>query len=146
MTYDAYLQTPEWRSRREWALERAGHRCQVCNGDDALQVHHRSYENLGAELPGDLIVLCDDCHGLFHRMGRLHSIPPAVREGIVQAIDALGRRAPGELPAWWEGTAIEGKMRALRRRLSTTDDHDEQIEILAEMEKLRLDYRRATAA
>ena len=67
MNYHAYMQSPEWRRRREAALQRAGHRCQVCNGSENLQAHHRTYENLGNELPGDLTVLCDECHRLFSR-------------------------------------------------------------------------------
>lgn len=60
------------RSVRRWALERAEKRCQVCNTDErTLHVHHRTYERVGAELPTDLIVLCDACHGVFHREGKL---------------------------------------------------------------------------
>lgn len=77
MDYRAYLRSAEWRAKREWALERAGHRCQVCNRTGSLEVHHRTYERLGAELPGDLIVLDDRCHGLFHREGRLPDPPNA---------------------------------------------------------------------
>ncbi len=64
--YHDYLQGPEWRAKREWALERAERRCQVCNNAERLHVHHRTYENLGAELPGDLVVLCRPCHELYH--------------------------------------------------------------------------------
>ena len=61
-----YLQSDHWRKVREAALNRAGHRCQVCNGTHILDVHHRTYERLGREEPGDLTVLCRRCHGLFH--------------------------------------------------------------------------------
>jgi hypothetical protein len=66
-SYHEYLASPEWRSRREWALERADHRCQLCNSTRTpLHVHHRTYERLGAEFPSDVIVLCEACHGTFH--------------------------------------------------------------------------------
>jgi hypothetical protein len=61
-----YLRSPHWRETRERALERAGHRCQVCNSEQRLDVHHRTYERIGAEEPGDLTVLCRRCHDLFH--------------------------------------------------------------------------------
>ena len=64
--YHTYLESREWRAKREWALERAGHACQVCNSRKDLHVHHRTYDNVGAELPGDLTVLCAQCHELFH--------------------------------------------------------------------------------
>ena len=49
-----------------------GVRCQVCNTDKSiLDTHHRTYERLGRELDGDLIVLCRDCHRIFHENGKL---------------------------------------------------------------------------
>lgn len=66
MPYEDYLQTPEWQDRRASALARAGERCQVCNADRELQVHHRTYERRGNEDPGDLTVLCRPCHARFH--------------------------------------------------------------------------------
>lgn len=66
MPYQAYLQTPEWQEKRDQALERSGHRCQLCNSDDSLNVHHRTYERRGNEELSDLTVLCRQCHNLFH--------------------------------------------------------------------------------
>jgi len=66
LSYEEYLQTPEWKERRKKALSYAKHRCQVCNSREDLNVHHRTYERLGEELPSDLTVLCHGCHGLFH--------------------------------------------------------------------------------
>jgi replicative DNA helicase len=67
MPYEAYLQTPEWMERRALAIERAGNRCQVCYSGEDLNVHHRTYERRGNEDPGDLTVLCGQCHAWFHR-------------------------------------------------------------------------------
>lgn len=66
--YYKYLQTKEWKCKRKNAIEKAGGRCQLCNrGEDSiLHVHHRTYENVGDEAPGDLIVLCGRCHAKFH--------------------------------------------------------------------------------
>jgi hypothetical protein len=47
MPYHDYLMTPEWQMRRIQMLEFAGHRCQVCNSNSRLNVHHRSYERRG---------------------------------------------------------------------------------------------------
>ena len=66
VVYAEYLQSDAWRERRDAALERAGHRCQLCNSDAPLHVHHRTYDRLGAELPQDLTVLCEHCHQKFH--------------------------------------------------------------------------------
>jgi hypothetical protein len=72
MPYEEYLRTPEWRRRKERKLDQADHRCQFCNRHQRfLNVHHRTYENLGEELDGDLIVLCRACHRTFHKHRRL---------------------------------------------------------------------------
>jgi hypothetical protein len=71
MPYPEYLETPEWQQRRRIMLKHAEHRCQVCNQDRQLRVHHRTYERRGNEQPGDLIVLCDECHALYHGKGLL---------------------------------------------------------------------------
>lgn len=70
-SYATYRQSPEWREKREDALERAEHRCQVCNSPHELEVHHRTYERLCCEKPADLTVLCRTCHCLFHAGGRI---------------------------------------------------------------------------
>ena len=66
MPYDAYLKTPHWYTTRAMALERAMNRCQMCNTTQDLQVHHRTYERLGEELPEDLTVVCRPCHAKHH--------------------------------------------------------------------------------
>lgn len=66
-TYNEYLNSRQWRERREYAIRRALGRCQVCNIEASyLHVHHRTYERLGAEYDADLLVLCRECHELFH--------------------------------------------------------------------------------
>ncbi|HEY4099173.1 MAG TPA: hypothetical protein VGM33_26855 [Baekduia sp.] len=72
LPYREYLRTAEWRRARAAALLRAGHSCSldVTHTED-LEVHHRTYERLGAELAADLVVLCRACHRLHHReLGR----------------------------------------------------------------------------
>lgn len=64
--YHKYLQSEHWKAIRNEAIERAGGRCQLCNKPGILHVHHRTYENVSNEKPGDLIVLCGHCHAKFH--------------------------------------------------------------------------------
>jgi hypothetical protein len=68
MPYNQYLRTTEWGQTRAAALLRAGHACSMdVNHTEGLEVHHRTYERRGAELPADLVVLCHACHQLHHR-------------------------------------------------------------------------------
>lgn len=65
-SYAAYLQTEHWKAKRGEALRVAGDKCQVCASVEQLEVHHNDYSRLGGELRTDLVVLCRDCHELFH--------------------------------------------------------------------------------
>lgn len=76
LSYQEYLKSTHWISTRYGALERAGRRCQLCNTDKNLQVHHRTYERLGCELWVDLFVVCDGCHKRHHN---IFAKPPASR-------------------------------------------------------------------
>jgi 5-methylcytosine-specific restriction endonuclease McrA len=71
MPYRDYLQSDEWKTTRRRALKRAQFRCQVCNKGESLNVHHRTYERRGEERNDDLLVLCQPCHEIFHRQGKL---------------------------------------------------------------------------
>ncbi len=71
LPYAEYLLTPHWRRTRNTTLGRAGWTCQRCASNVALQVHHLTYERLGAERETDLEVLCQSCHeGLHHDESR----------------------------------------------------------------------------
>lgn len=64
--YRAYIQTSEWRNRRNRVLKLAGFRCEQCGAKRDVQVHHKTYERLGREFDVDLEVLCPDCHLEYH--------------------------------------------------------------------------------
>jgi 5-methylcytosine-specific restriction endonuclease McrA len=67
-TYDDYLKSPEWAHIRQMVIDRAKGRCQVCNSDVKLQVHHRVYDSpWGQESTDDLVCLCQSCHMTFHK-------------------------------------------------------------------------------
>lgn len=61
-----YLSTYHWKTVRARAVERAQRRCMLCDGGGLLNVHHRTYARLGAELDTDVIALCEPCHRKFH--------------------------------------------------------------------------------
>ena len=64
--HNKYLKSAYWVSRRERALKQDGYKCCMCGATSNLNVHHRSYERLGAESDSDLMVLCRDCHMVMH--------------------------------------------------------------------------------
>ena len=68
--YNGYLQSPEWKALRGVILRQSGYRCQICNGEGNLSVHHRTYELGDSEDGHNLIVLCDECHKLYELGGK----------------------------------------------------------------------------
>jgi hypothetical protein len=64
--YNAYLESPQWRRRRELVLSRAGGVCEGCGERRAVQVHHRTYEHVRNELLWELVAVCEDCHRRCH--------------------------------------------------------------------------------
>jgi len=64
--YQHYLRSRDWAGTRALAIHRADGMCQVCGERHHLEVHHKSYQRLGNEERGDLIVLCGSCHAKVH--------------------------------------------------------------------------------
>lgn len=62
VNYYEYLQSPEWEKLTEPIRERNGGLCECCNMRYGSEVHHRTYDRLGQELPEDLIHVCNQCH------------------------------------------------------------------------------------
>jgi 5-methylcytosine-specific restriction endonuclease McrA len=64
--YDGYLESDEWRQRRQRVLRRAGGVCEGCGERTANQVHHLTYDRVGGEMLFDLVAVCDSCHRRIH--------------------------------------------------------------------------------
>lgn len=64
--HNAYLQTPDWRRRRQAVMQRAHGFCEGCGKENATQVHHLSYEHWKEEFLWELVAICDDCHERIH--------------------------------------------------------------------------------
>lgn len=66
----AYLQSPEWRARRDKILKRAGGLCEGCRERPATVAHHLTYEHWRRELLFELVALCEACHEICHESAR----------------------------------------------------------------------------
>lgn len=65
-SHDDYLRSPQWQRRRSKVMARAGHLCEGCLTNPALDVHHRTYAHFGNEFAFELIALCRPCHERLH--------------------------------------------------------------------------------
>jgi 5-methylcytosine-specific restriction endonuclease McrA len=69
--YNKYLESPQWKRKREEVLKRDKYLCQACLDAYATQVHHKSYEFVdlqGNEPAFDLVAICVPCHNRIERM------------------------------------------------------------------------------
>ncbi len=73
--YATWMASDAWQDRRRrwadtWAaIHGQPHTCAACGGPWSLDhgdLHHRSYQRLGAEHHDDLIALCRTCHRRLH--------------------------------------------------------------------------------
>ena len=61
-SYKEYINSYEWRKKREKAFELLGRECMRCSEKENLIVHHRNYDNLYRETTDDVEILCKRCH------------------------------------------------------------------------------------
>lgn len=98
----------EYTESDAWARRRAAHTldhiyiCVRCYAyDKRLQLHHRTYARLGAEVEGDLCWLCDDCHAVLHDLGELDPLNvPVIADGAYASIEAATERASARARRW----------------------------------------------
>lgn len=74
LTYKEYLQSSHW---IKIANKFKKDKCEICNSDANLNLHHLSYKNMGRETLKDVCTLCIRCHKSSHygyRGGRLYKL------------------------------------------------------------------------
>ena len=64
--YYEYMNSPEWKAKREERLKHDKYQCQLCHTAKNLVVHHVTYDRLGHEDLSDLVTLCKKCHESVH--------------------------------------------------------------------------------
>ena len=61
-----YLQSPEWKAKRQLVMKRAGGICEGCGERRAIQVHHTTYAHWRHEFLWELKAVCEGCHARAH--------------------------------------------------------------------------------
>lgn len=89
MPYADFLNTIYWRGVSLFVKRRDGWRCTECGSTKKIEVHHKTYENHGAETEHleDLMTLCDNCHKKAHKLEKPESAekkPASVAETRVR--------------------------------------------------------------
>jgi hypothetical protein len=91
-SYEDYLQSDEWKALRSEAHKRVKGDygttcCEVCQGNDGLQVHHWKYSvDWIDDSPDYHVVLCCKCHELVHEESVTANFPDIQsRPGLITA-------------------------------------------------------------
>jgi hypothetical protein len=86
--YAEYLQSQHWEQLRFLALEHSGNKCECCECEKGLHVHHIHYRDLTDCTVSDVMVLCWRCHSFAHEAFRLARRRPSdySREETVKTI------------------------------------------------------------
>ncbi len=72
MSYRDYLKSDSWKTTK-WLIKKNAKsqgkkKCQFCGSKKRLNVHHKTYKNIGMEQIDDLVLLCQPCHFTWHRV------------------------------------------------------------------------------
>ena len=65
--YQRYLQTPEWRAKRDLVLLREQRLCEGCRSAPATDAHHTTYAHIGEEFLFELVAMCRQCRDRLHK-------------------------------------------------------------------------------
>lgn len=126
--YRKYLRSDRWLGLRALAIKKQHGRCILCGATSGINVHHRSYANLGgAGEEDDLFLLCGDCHERLHKL--LDGF--AVGDEQQRVADRIARdtaRLRGEIAAGIVLAATGGKRPAdIGRAVSLARDVSKKI-------------------
>ena len=65
--YGKYMRSLKWQKFKRRLKRDRGTTCERCHATGvAVEVHHKTYERLGCELPEDVEILCRECHRADH--------------------------------------------------------------------------------
>jgi 5-methylcytosine-specific restriction endonuclease McrA len=64
--YDQYLRSQQWDLIRGQVRAKYKDTCQECFKAGKVEIHHKTYERIGAEHIDDLVALCRSCHKALH--------------------------------------------------------------------------------
>ena len=66
MTYKEYINSPKWDEVKRCYYRTHPKKCFICGTENNIDLHHKTYTNLGHEREKDLIPLCREHHKMIH--------------------------------------------------------------------------------
>lgn len=91
--YQEYINSERWKEKSKAHLDRNGRWCRACKiSRGPMEVHHRTYDRMGYELPTDLVVLCRTCHRGVHQLHRRSGRRMTLEEATMAYINSKRKR------------------------------------------------------
>lgn len=91
MNYQEYIDSNHWKQLRVRKFAQVGRNCEACRSGRKLNVHHCFYRNFTDCTLDDLMVLCERCHGFYHKEVERMGIPmQQPRHTVLNVIQLLG--------------------------------------------------------
>lgn len=71
IAYQNHIRSARWKNTREMMFKLRGKKCEHCESTSNLEIHHKTYERFGHELPNDLEILCKPHHDEADRLRKI---------------------------------------------------------------------------
>lgn len=100
--YQSAIRSSYWKKLKALKLKLTGERCEGC-GCRPMQpeLHHRHYKTLGREQPGDVALVCMDCHEKMDQEREAQgkrNFNSAITDSHLRAIETFVRKKHGLEP------------------------------------------------
>ncbi|MCX0396192.1 HNH endonuclease [Clostridium perfringens] len=72
--YKSYLKSKHWKLKKDEYFSVYKKECAICKKNKKLNLHHKTYDNVGNELLEDLVLLCEECHNKIHNCSQSDNV------------------------------------------------------------------------
>lgn len=77
-----YLKSGIWERKRDFLFKKRGLKCENCQKQEELHLHHKTYAKWGSEYQKHLEILCADCHNKLHDKYTITELENFYKKGI----------------------------------------------------------------
>lgn len=127
--YQTAIRSSHWRKLKAVKLKLTRERCEGC-GCRPMQpeLHHRHYKTLGKEQPGDVLLVCLDCHRKLDQEREAQgkrNFSSAVADSHQRAIETFVRKKHGLEPHEFDPFDFEEEFEEWREKRAERDVRDD---------------------
>lgn len=127
--YQSAIRSSHWKKLKALKLKLTGERCEGC-GCRPMQpeLHHRHYKTLGREQPGDVALVCMDCHEKMDQEREAQgkkNFNSAVADSHLRAVETFVRKKHGLEPHEFDPLDFEEEFEEWREKRAERERWDD---------------------